>query len=157
MTTMYDERVELIAAYRATPIVLAAMLRPATEAPPRRQARDAVGWTVLEVVCHLRDAEHRAFERVRRICETDRPKLESYDPDVLAQQGRYRDESPELALASFAGLRVRHAAYLEFLDPAQWQRIGVHAEAGEITVQQLTAHMAAHDVTHLAQIASQLD
>jgi hypothetical protein len=33
------------------------------------------------------------------------------------------------------------------------RRTGRHAEVGSITVESYTAHMAAHDLAHLAQIA----
>jgi hypothetical protein len=38
------------------------------------------------------------------------------------------------------------------LTPAQWQRHGVHAERGKLTVQDLCRHMAAHDMNHIDQI-----
>ena len=38
------------------------------------------------------------------------------------------------------------------LTPDEWQRGGIHAERGRITVQSLARHVAGHDRNHLEQI-----
>ena len=155
---MFDERAELIEVYRGTPAVLRALLRGVPDEVLRGGGRGAgeEEWSVVEVVCHLRDAEERSLTRIRRMRDEDRPVLAGYDQAELARASRYRDQSVIRALERFARLRVEHVATLEALAPGDWQRCGEHEEAGEITIQQLTAHMAAHDAVHLAQIARRI-
>jgi hypothetical protein len=38
------------------------------------------------------------------------------------------------------------------LTPDEWQRYGMHAERGRITVQALARHMAGHDANHINQV-----
>ncbi|HET9015523.1 MAG TPA: DinB family protein [Thermomicrobiaceae bacterium] len=155
---MFDERAELIEVYRGVPSVLRALLRglPDEALRARGQGAGEEEWSVVEVVCHLRDAEERSLARVRRMRDEDRPALPGYDQAELARTSNYRDQSVIRALERFARLRAEHVALLEALAPEDWERCGEHEESGEITVTQLTAHMARHDAIHLAQIARQI-
>ena len=149
---MYDERAELLDVYRSTPVVLRALLRGIDRDQARaRPAAD--GWSIVEVVAHLGDTDERALDRVRRMVQEDDPLLPGYDEAALAVERRYREMDLGEALDRFAGVRARHVAALSALAPAEWSRTGRHEEVGAITVQSLTAHMAAHDAVHLAQLA----
>ena len=149
---MYDERGDLLETYRAAPVVLGTLLRGVDAARARERPTDG-DWSVVEVVAHLGDAEELAFGRVRRMVDEDDPLLPAYDQEALATEHRYRDRSLDEAFDRFTRLRAEQRAFLEALDEAGWARTGRHEEVGEISVRQLTAHMAAHDAAHLAQIA----
>ena len=75
---MFDERRELIETYRATPVVLRALLRDLDDALLRERP-DHDDWSIVEVVAHLADADGRAHERVRRMRDEEEPRLEAYD------------------------------------------------------------------------------
>lgn len=147
-----DERAELIETYQATPVTLRALVRGITD-EQARQRPNTGEWSIVEVVAHLGDGEERAHERVRRMLEQDHPFLPAYDPAALAEERDYRSMSLAAALARFERLRAEQVATLARLDAAGWARSGQHEEAGRITVESLTRHMAAHDAIHLAQIA----
>ena len=149
-------RAELLAVYGATPTTLAALLRQAREDEVRAGGQDEEAWSIVEVVCHLRDAEARVLERVRTMLEEERPQLAAYDQAALAESANYRTQSLPEAYTDFARLRAEQLALLSALTPAQWERGGLHEESGPITIESLTAHMAAHDAIHLAQIARRL-
>ncbi len=38
------------------------------------------------------------------------------------------------------------------LTPEEWQRHGIHAERGRLTVADLARHMAGHDANHISQV-----
>ena len=38
------------------------------------------------------------------------------------------------------------------LTPEEWQRWGIHAERGNMTVKDLARHMAGHDINHIDQV-----
>lgn len=155
---MFDARAELLDVYRSTPTTLRALIRDLPDEVVRAggevEAEDE--WSIVEIVCHLRDAEERALARVRRMLAEDHPALEPYDQAEVARASNYRAQSLEDALEAFTRLRAEHVSVLQALDDAGWQRSGHHAEVGDITVEQLTAHMAAHDAVHLAQIARRI-
>ena len=149
---MYDERAELLDVYRSTPVILGALLRGLPPDGARERAGED-GWSIVEVVAHLGDTEERAHERMRRMVREDDPELPGYDEAALAVERRYREMDLGEALQRFTSLRAEQVAELAGLAPEAWARTGRHQEVGPITVQSLTAHMAAHDAVHLAQIA----
>src|SRR5512138_1376166 len=131
---MKDQHQELIEALRSTPETLRGLLNKVT----LEQARSAKGgdenWSVVEVICHLRDAEEISLGRVQTIRAQDRPKIASYDQEVLARERNYRDDDPYAALEAFAGFRERHTAVLSALSTEEWDRSGNFEAFGQMTV-----------------------
>ncbi len=109
-------------------------------------------WSILEVCCHLRDAAEIEGQRIRRLVEEDRPTLEPYDPEVLAQERNYEGDDPhrvDIALrAFFGGL----AYQLEGLSDEEWERGGTHPEVGAVTVRSRAEAEVEHARAHLEQI-----
>ena len=77
---MYNTIQDLLDAYRATPETLQALLRdylPERAAIPRGGEED---WSVVEVICHLRDSEEASLQRTRLMRDQTNPKLSARDP-----------------------------------------------------------------------------
>jgi hypothetical protein len=138
---MYDLHRDLIDAFKAMPETLTALLDGVSEAQARSAKGGDENWSVLEVVCHLRDAAQIGLQRMEAMRDQENPRISGYDQE---------------ALAAFIAARGRHVAALSTLEPEQWERQGEHSELGRITIFEHTAHMASHDAVHCAQIASQL-
>ncbi|MBN1370455.1 MAG: DinB family protein [Anaerolineaceae bacterium] len=152
---MHNEIEDLLRAYRATPEILQGLLAGRT--PEQLAARGGdEGWTVAEVICHLRDAEERGLQRTRAMREQDNPTILSYDQEQLARDGNYAAAKLEDALAAFLSFRQAHVRELEDLSAEGWMRTGQHNEVGQITIRSQIAHLTAHDAVHLAQIARQI-
>jgi quercetin dioxygenase-like cupin family protein len=153
---MYNSTQDLLDAFRSAPETLQRLLFGVTQ----QQATTARGgdenWSVVEVICHLRDAEERALQRMRQMRDTGNPLIPGYDQEQWAVERQYAFARLDDALAAFLEFRTAHLQELAALSPAQWQRTGQHTEAGEITIFNHTLHMACHDAVHLAQIAQQL-
>ena len=64
---MYDTARDLTDALAAAPDALEGALAGVDADLARRAHGGDEGWSVVEVVCHLRDAEERAAERMRAI------------------------------------------------------------------------------------------
>lgn len=140
-----------LAALRATPARLARVLRHV----PRRLVarRPARGeWAVGEVMSHLADAEIALAFRIRKIAAEPRGPLVAWDQDRWADGGRYRRTPLREALATFTALRRSNLAYVARLSPAQRRQHGRHPEYGRLTIPQMLAHWADHDLNHLEQI-----
>lgn len=143
---------ELVASYEATPVILRALLAGVSVDEAGRWP-DPGSWALVEVVAHLADAETRAHERVNRMLREHDPDLPAYDEAALAGEQRYLDRSLPDALRNFEQERAAQVTTLRALDEEQWRRTGQHVEAGAISIETYTAHMVAHDLIHLAQIA----
>lgn len=153
---MYDSSKDLLDALRATPSVLEALLQGCTQEQARTARGGDEGWSVVEVVCHLRDAEERALERMRSMRDAVSPHLAAYDQERWAKERNYAAADLREALAAFIDFRGQHMAELETLPADQWERLGQHEEQGHITISSHTLHIVSHDMIHAAQIARQL-
>lgn len=110
------------------------------------------GWTVLEVMCHLRDFEELFLERARMTVEEDNPALPFPDPDGLAAQEKYNEDNPALVLAHWIALRKEHHAYLSDCAESDWERPSVHPTRGKFTLHDQLFLTVWHDTNHVEQI-----
>jgi len=153
---MYDLNRELIDALRSTPETLKGLLSQVSAAQARSAKGGDENWSVVEVVCHLRDAEEIGFQRMQVMRDQDYPKIAGYDQEALARDRNYNETDLHAALNAFIGFRERHTAALSALSAEEWDRTGEHNEFGRITIFAHTLHKVSHDAIHCAQIARQL-
>jgi hypothetical protein len=153
---MYDQHRELIEALNATPETLKGLICRVTVAQARSAKGGDENWSVVDVLCHLRDAEEISLRRVQAMRDQDCPKIASYDQEALARERNYKEADPYAALEAFAGFRKQHTAVLSGLSAEQWERVGEFAAFGQITVAAHTIHKLYHDSIHCAQMARQL-
>ena len=153
---MYDLHQELLNALCATPDTLVGLLAGFSE----EQARSAKGgeenWSVVEVICHLRDAEEISLQRTLAMRDQENPQIIGYNQETLAQERDYQNANLEEALSGFVAFRKQHLAVLSALTPTQWECSGQHNEFGRITIFAFALHKVSHDANHCAQIARQL-
>jgi hypothetical protein len=154
--TVYNSIKDLLDGYRAGPDVYRALLQGCTQEQATAARGGDEDWSVVEVMCHLRDAEERALERMRAIRDEESPHLAAYDQDEWARERAYASQDLREVLDAFIRFREAHVADLEKLAPAEWERTGNHAEQGRITISDQTLHMLSHDAIHASQIARQL-
>lgn len=109
-------------------------------------------WSVTHVLAHLADSEIVWGWRLRLILAQDRPTITGYDQDAWARQLGYETADATECVDRFAILRESHVRLLSRLTPTQRQRVGLHAERGEESVDHLIRLYAGHDILHLNQI-----
>jgi hypothetical protein len=150
---MYDQTQDLLDALRATPLVLTGLLHGCSEEQAHTTREGEGGWSPVEVVSHLRDAEAEALARMRTMRDQSEPMLAAYDQEQWAKHRSYTDAHLYEALDAFRRLRAQHIADLEQLAAEQWERVGHHEEYGRVTISSHTLHIVSHDCVHLAQIS----
>jgi hypothetical protein len=152
----YVEGKDPIAMQRQAPRTLAQLVKGVAE--PRLNLKPAPGkWSVTEILAHLAEDELSSAWRYRQMIEHECPELLGFDQDMWAHLGDYASWKAGEALEMFRLLREANLRMFAQLTPEQWQRHGVHAERGRLTVQELCRHMAAHDMNHIDQIRRILD
>lgn len=109
-------------------------------------------WSILQIVCHLADAELLAAVRIRRIVAEDRPKLWGYRQEVWADRLGYQQRKIETVVARFALLRRENTELLAGLPDAAWIQTGEHDEYGVLSLKQLIQDYLDHTSKHLDQI-----
>lgn len=153
---MYNIPKDLLDAFKAAPDIFTALLEGCTQERARAAKGGDENWSVVEVVCHLRDAEERGLGRMRALRDDDNPFVAGYDQDEWARERNYAAADLREAFDAFLRLRATHVAELAALTPEQWERPGMHQEQGEINIWGHTLHLVSHDTSHAAQIARQL-
>ena len=150
MSDFLTDTVDLL---RRTPVVLTALLVGAPgdwlDTPDT-----ADGWRPRDVVGHLISAELDDWiPRAERILEDGTSK--AFDPfDRHAHIERDADVPLDRLVARFAELRAQKLARLDELisDPADLDRRGLHPALGEVTLRELLATWAIHDLDHVSQV-----
>lgn len=118
-----------------------------------RMFRDGgTGWTVLEVLCHLRDYESLFLERARLTVEQDAALLPNPDPNQLASERGYNQQDLQATYTDWVDQRNAFLTYLEGVEAAAWQRTGVHPRRGELSLEDQLTLIVWHDVNHIEQI-----
>lgn len=110
-------------------------------------------WSMRQVIQHLSDSELVVAFRIRMVLAHERPTLASYDQEVWAARLHYEQVDVEEALADFERLRNSTLRLLEQTSVAERQRVGLHTERGEESIEQMILNQAGHDIVHLRQIA----
>jgi hypothetical protein len=112
-------------------------------------------WSPFDIVGHLIHGERTDWmPRARRILEEGESR--AFDPfDRLAQERESQGKSLPHLLDEFAQLRSRNLDALRAmnLQPGDFDRRGRHPALGVVTLSQLLATWALHDLTHLHQLS----
>ena len=111
-------------------------------------AKETGEWSPAFVMHHVADAEMHFALRYFNALTIDSPPIIPFEedayPSILNYEGR--DWSNSLSIIESIGNLVRVA--LTPITSAQWDRLSIHPEAGEVTVSFLIGkarnHMAAH-------------
>src|SRR6266511_5771648 len=118
---------------------------------------DPKNWSAKEVVCHVRDTEESFMTRFLSILAMDEPKFLPVEPDRWAVERQYQRNDVQEALAAFKTRREETLRFFRGLKPEQWERGGVHATRGRMTLKDFVELMAWHDDNHLDQLKRALD
>lgn len=122
-------------------------------ATTRRDPNDGdKGWTVAEVVCHLRDFDSIFLRRAQRIVAEQEPALGRYDHERMAVEGRYNEQDVRAVLDALRSARAEFVAFFQALDADAWKRAGIHPERGRFTLDDALMQVGLHDALHLEQI-----
>jgi hypothetical protein len=146
-----DDTISLLA---RTPATLDALLRGLPESWTLRNEGEKT-WSAFDIVGHLIHGEHTDWmPRTRIILQFGETR--PFDRfDRWAQERESQNKSLDQLLDEFSTLRSKNLDDLRALSlqSADLARRGRHPALGIVTLSQLLATWAAHDLTHLHQIS----
>jgi hypothetical protein len=137
-----------------TPAALNALLRDLPDGWTS-QGEGEKTWSPFDVVGHLIHGERTDWmPRVKMILESGEER--AFEPfDRFAQFRDSQGKSLNALLDEFADLRARNLDQLRALNlqPGDFEHRGRHPALGIVTLSELLATWAVHDLTHLHQIS----
>lgn len=111
------------------------------------------GWTVVEVLCHLRDFEALFLHRARITVEQEKPDLPFPQPDDLAAEKHYNEQDAQTVLREWQALRTEFLDFLKARAALDWERLAQHPTRGDFSLHDQFFLIARHDMLHLEQAA----
>lgn len=112
------------------------------------------GWTTRDIMVHLADMELVRAVRIRMMLAEEEPVLAAVDEDAWQRRLQYLWRSPEAALTLFEMTRFGTAEILSHCGAEAWERAGIHAEDGRVSVLDLVERGVRHVDEHVAQIGA---
>ncbi|MEO1289018.1 MAG: DinB family protein [Chloroflexota bacterium] len=115
------------------------------------------GWTILEILGHLRDFDIIFRERAEMMLTQNHPTLPAYDHEQMAIDKAYNDEDFAYVFDEFMYSRNKTKALFENLTSEQWQRSGIHPERGDFSMTDALIQVSHHDIVHIEQMTRMLE
>lgn len=109
-------------------------------------------WSITQVLAHLADTELAFGWRVRLVLTANRPPLTSFDEGAWAARFDYAGADPVEAFHTFSIQRGWNMRIFESITPEEFQRVGIHSERGEESLDRIVRFIAGHDLRHRRQI-----
>ncbi len=151
---MKHDPLDAMALLARTPTALDALLRDLPKSWTLQDEGEGT-WNSFNIVAHLVSGERTDWmPRVKMILESGESRV--FEPfDRLAHAREIQGKSLGQMLDEFARLRSENLSELRALNlrPEDFERRGRHPAFGAVTLSQLLATWAVHDLTHLHQIS----
>lgn len=145
-----------IQGFSYTPVILQRMISGIDPAAlDFREHKDR--FTIREVIGHMLDFEPIFFGRTRGFVEIADFKISPVSEEELAKNHNYSALSAIQELEEFAQYRQEHCAYLEQLQPQDWQKSAYHPTQGMLTLEQFISRLVGHDLYHIEQVSEFLN
>jgi hypothetical protein len=115
------------------------------------------GWSLLAIAVHMRDTERGVADQVDAILSRHQPEIRHVDFDDIPFAEDVRDADEDEVLDEFRWRR-RHSSYMMWdLEPADWERCGIHPYRGPLSLLQIARELYQHDLEHLWQARRMLE
>lgn len=151
-TSWQQARERHLGAMRLSCDIIGHILQGMTNQQARARRDGPDGWSIIEIVCHLRDFDEIFFRRAQMMQAQARPQLPAYDHEAMAIDSAYQQEDLAEALHALKMSRGRFISFLAALTPEEWERDGLHPERDSFTMTDAAMQVGLHDLDHLEQI-----
>ncbi len=152
----YVQGKDPIAMQREAPRTLARLIEGVPAETLKRPPAEGK-WSIAAILAHLAEDELASSWRYRQMIENTGAMLAGFDQDEWARLGDYASWEATEALEMFRLLREANLRMFAKLTPEDWQCFGMHSERGRMTVKELAAQLAGHDINHIEQVRQILD
>jgi len=156
-TSLQQVRQRHIQQMTKTCLILGHVLKNLSEAQAHDLRDGPEGWSIIEVVCHLRDFDEIFYNRAQMMLTQDHPQLPAYDHEAMAIEKKYQDEELAYVYYDLKASRERFVSFFESLTDEQWEHTGIHPERESFTMTDAVMQVGLHDISHIEQITRILE
>ena len=111
------------------------------------------GWTVAEVMGHLRDFEDVFIQRIHVTMEQEMGALPFPDHEALVTEGKFNERDVWPVYEEWAEARRKYIALFEGItDEALWEKPASHPKRGPFTLNDQLFLAVWHDMNHIEQM-----
>jgi hypothetical protein len=146
-----DERRLMIECFGRGPALLCATLRPLPKKMWVYQPSSG-RWSIHEIVLHLADREVNSYFSFRRLIAEPHREFAEFDAAQWAGSLGYFHQSTREAIEIIRRLRKMTYQLAVALPPAVWLRTVMHAQQGEITLEDWLQEQERHIPAYIDQI-----
>ena len=116
--------------------------------------RDGEGvWTIRQLIHHIADSHHHAYNRIRWTLSEENPTAKVYDQDAFAKSYDYKHAPIAWSVSHIEVLHQKMVYILSNLSEAQWERTYVHPADDKVwTLKEVALQYAWHSMHHFAHI-----
>jgi uncharacterized damage-inducible protein DinB len=114
------------------------------------------GWSVAEILAHLRASDDILAYRAYMILARDNPPLPAFDERHWAEIAGYGRLDVLDSLQVYTLRREELVAMLRELPPEAWARAGQHEQRGPVTLLDALTALVEHEEEHVAQLEADL-
>lgn len=116
------------------------------------------GWTIRQLIHHISDSHHHAYNRIRWALTEDNPEIKVYDQDQYAKLDDYSVAPISWSIQHLDAVHRKLVYLLENSDDASLERTFRHPEMDEpMSVKELALMYAWHSMHHFAHIKNALE
>lgn len=109
-------------------------------------------WPPSYVIHHLADSDAHFLVRFLNVLTTEKPAIIPFDEESFPEGLRYAGRSAPISIAAIEASCAQLVDILTQLDADSWNRTGIHAERGEMTLSAILQLTTNHRVAHLDQL-----
>ncbi|MCT8340847.1 putative metal-dependent hydrolase [Flavobacteriaceae bacterium TK19130] len=114
-------------------------------------------WTIRQLIHHISDSHHHAYNRIRWTLTEDTPTIKAYDQDAYASMDDYNTAPIVWSLTHIEILHQKMVAILSNLGEEEWNRSYHHPETDlDVSLKALALTYAWHSLHHYAHIKNAL-
>ncbi len=109
-------------------------------------------WSGKEIIGHLGDCEYVYGVRLRIALAESGNTLQPFDQNLWVENLKHQEKEIGKLVETLKGLRNANLAVLKDVKEADWEKYGMHAERGKMTVEGIVRLLAEHFERHLEQV-----
>lgn len=121
------------------------------------EAPQPSAWSPIQIFAHMKASDDLTTPRMAAMLTRDNPPLVSFDVDLWFQIAGYTDAPMDQTLMAYRRHRDETLYQLRRLPAEAWERTGVHAKRGPLSLFDVITTAVEHEEEHVTELEKILE